>query len=291
MSKIKTAKINDLNSGINNKFGFDQWGKRKYRENIYTGCYNSCRYCGVRKTQCDRLKRRSHDLWYFMEFKREEYEKTITARLERSIFPTAHDIFPFNRMICFKFLERLINPQKDVFNKVLVVSKPRLSVFQSFCERFADLKENILLRFTITTQNSNLIDYWEENASKFKERFECLKLCYEKEFPVSVSIEPYLDTPQNLFSLVDKLSNYVSDTIWIGHMNRIPTIKTLKLKNAPEQEINQAKRIREISSVKNLKLIVQELRNYKIIRYKESFLNKDKIRPLIPSYQLPKLKF
>ena len=284
-----TSKIKE----INKRFGFNQWGNRRYRENIYSGCYNNCLYCGIKKTQCGWLNNRDEKLWYLMKFNRKNFNKNIYKRKGISIFPTAHDMFSFNKRICFKFLKKLINPSKNVYNKVLVVSKPRLSVFKEFLKYFSrvELLNYIEIRFTITTNKDSLIRFWEGNSSLYKERVKALDYCYSydngDEILNSLVIEPYLDTPYELISLIEDLKDNIRGDIWVGHMNRISSEDKLKKLGFSDEYIENFKTIRSNCSTDKLNEIVDGLKNNRQVRYKESFLDKDQVLITIPKYQIP----
>lgn len=275
---------------IDKRFGFDQYGKNNVRENLYFGCYGNCRYCGVRRSQCLWLKRRPNNKWNLMEFKRDEYKKGVGERKGLTIFPSGHDVFPFNKMVSFRYMEKIIHPKEDIYNKLMFISKPRMSVIEPFVKRFSKYKDHILLRFTITTQNEDLINFWEGNSSSFSEREKSLIYCFTHGFETSISIEPYLGSPNDVINLVDTLNPFVSETIWIGHMNRIATKKWLKKNNKSKKAIKEYNKIRENCKKKSLIKIIKGLKNYKMIRYKESFLKNDSLCSIIPSYQIPKLK-
>ena len=290
----KNKKISNINMG----FGFDQFGEKKYREGIYFGCWNNCRYCGVAKTQCEYLTRKDREQWHIMEFNKRKYnvkKDDIGDRKGISIFPTSHDIFPFNKARCFKFIEKIINPLPNVYNELMVFSKPRMSVFKSFHKRFEPYKEIesekfkkiFLLRFSITSMDDKKLKFWEVNASSFDEREDVLEFCFSKELETSVNIEPNLNSPRELAELIDKVDPYVTETIWVGHMDRIHTEKYLREKGYPQKYIDQHNEIRKNCSEKKLKEIVDLLKNNHKIRYKGTFLRKKNILPLIPKYQIP----
>lgn len=271
----------------NIKFGFDQWGKKRSREGIYFGCWNNCRYCGVAVTQCDWLNRRNREDWNLMTLRKKEYNKRINKRTERSIFPTSHDIFWFNKRICLNFLKKLINPKRLVFNDVLIVTKPRYDVIKYLCEKFEEMehfdkiKKAIQFRFTITTQNENLIKFWEGNSPLFPERKKALKYTIDNEWENSIVIEPYLDPIEQLIKLVDVLQPHTTGRIWVGHMNRI------KRKGLLEEEEPYYRDIRRNCSHRQLTHIIRLLKDYPKIRYKGSIVKKIN---LIPDYQIPKIK-
>src|SRR5208282_6672226 len=49
----------------------------------------------------------------------------------------------------------------------------------------------------------------------------CLDSAFKAGFRTSVSIEPKLEGPEGAFSVVCASDPYVTDTIWIGKMNKI----------------------------------------------------------------------
>jgi len=280
MSKSKKEKI----------FGFDQWGKKQNRSSIYFGCYNSCEYCGVRRTQCLWLKNRDFHKWHLMEFNKTNYKENIGKRDGLSICFTAHDIFPFNRKLCFNYLKRLIHPKKDVYNKVLLVSKARKSVFNKLVDEFKDYRDYLETRFTITTMDHSLLKFWESNAPNYPERKECLELCYEKGFKTSLSIEPLLDPyPFNsLFNMIDALSPFISSTIWIGYMNRISSEEKLIERNYTKKQRSFYENIRKDTKTWKLKEIIDQLNSIQEIRYKDSFIRRKNLLKHIPSFQIAK---
>ena len=271
----------------NIKFGFGQWSKSSNREGIYYGCWNNCRYCGVAVTQCDWLNKREKANWNLMILNKKQYNKGISKRTERSIFPTSHDIFWFNKKVCLNFLKKLINPRKLVFNDVLIISKPRYRIIKYLCEKFEEMehfdkiKKSIQFRFTITTQNESLIKFWEGNSPLFPERRRSVKYTIDNEWENSVVIEPYLDPPEQLIKLVSILQPDITGSIWIGHMNRI------KKKGVLKKEEPYYREIRKNCSHRQLSHIIRLLKENRKIRYKGSIVKKVN---LIPAYQIPKIK-
>ena len=99
-------------------------------------------------------------------------------------------------------------------NEVLVASKPNFDCIKKICETFTGYKDKILFRFTIGSTDSLILKFWEPKAPSFEERFECLKLAYNMGYQTSVSAEPLLD--KNVDLLIETLSPYITETIWIG---------------------------------------------------------------------------
>jgi hypothetical protein len=104
-------------------------------------------------------------------------------------------------------------------NSLLIVSKPNMECISKICETFTDYKDRILFRFTIGSIDSDILKFWEPSAPDFNERFECLKLCHGLGFQTSVSCEPLLQ--KNVEELVNTLSPFVSESIWIGKPNHL----------------------------------------------------------------------
>jgi len=132
------------------------------------------------------------------------------------MFPTTHDILPAFLYECLKVLEKLL----AAGNRILVVTKPHRRCIMALCREFPKYRDQILFRFTITAIDSWLLSYWEPEAPTFSERLACLRYVFENGWQTSVSCEPLLDA-QNVNRLVSTVERYVTDTIWIGKMNRI----------------------------------------------------------------------
>jgi len=133
------------------------------------------------------------------------------------MFPTTHDITPQNKDYCIAFLQNLL----DAGNKVLIVTKPHLEVVQELCARFIEFRNNILFRFTIGSCNTGTLNFWEPNAPSYEERIDALKYAYDNGYNTSVSCEPMLD--RFTTQLINELSPFVTDSIWLGKPNRLIT--------------------------------------------------------------------
>ena len=132
------------------------------------------------------------------------------------MFPTAHDILP-------EFLDESIVTLKNLLrhNQVLVVSKPHLSVIRTLCSTFADRKGDIMFRFTIGSLNAATCEFWEPGAPSPDERISALRHAFEKGFRTSVSIEPMLEDREGTIALVNVVQPFVTNTIWIGKLQRL----------------------------------------------------------------------
>jgi DNA repair photolyase len=196
------------------KTGTREWAK--YNRNFITGCKHDCKYCYAR-AMAIRFKRKTQDDWKEMEINMNKYKEKPHKLDGRIMFPTTHDITP-------EFIDETIfylAPWLQAGNEILITSKPHFECIKKICDELINYKDQIIFRFTIGSLNDDVLKFWEPDAPTFEERFKALKYAYEKGFETSVSSEPFLD--ENIIQLVKKLLPYITNTIWIGKMNRIET--------------------------------------------------------------------
>jgi len=181
------------------------------------------------------------------------------------MFPTTHDICPEILDKALSTLQNLL----DAKNEVLVVTKPHLECVVAICEKFKDNK-NLSFRFTIGSSNNDILQTWEPGATLFEERFECLQHAFGLGFSTSISIEPILDV-FGVESLVETLKPFVTDTIWLGKMNRVSS-------RSYDIDPSEIERIKSEQTRDNL-ISLRDKLDYPMIRWSEltkRFLNKDK---------------
>jgi hypothetical protein len=176
------------------------------------------------------------------------------------MFPSAHDITPQNLKDCLATISRLL----AAGNQILVVSKPGLACMQKLCRAFAGEKKRLLFRFTITARNSEILRFWEPGAPLYAERLACLRYCHERQFATSVSIEPILDM-DDVCSMVEELIPHVSDTIWLGKMNKISTRV-----DRQTFEDERCVRIMRQQQDDSIRALYEQLKDTPGIRWKES---------------------
>ena len=93
-----------------------------------------------------------------------------------------------------------------------------------------------------------------------------MKYAYENNFKTSVSIEPFLDyAPQELINI---LSAYITESIWLGPMNYIP------VSNISDVDKHQYEEIRRKYQTDHLTEIYEELQGNPLIRFKDSMANR-----------------
>lgn len=227
--------------------------------NCIKGCGNDCRYCYA-KVMAKRFGRATDNAWKRMKIRKDVFKKDFRKLPGRVMFPSTHDIFetqPF-KDCCFTMLGKLFKSG----NEVLITTKPRLKVTKEICREFGQYMKQMQFRFTITSANDELLAFWEPNAPRYKERIDSLKYAYLKQFRTSVSIEPFLDYDPS--DLVESITPYVTESIWIGRMNYIPR-KTFSRKVAPFYS-----KIRRNYTRVHLQELYNSLKNHPKVRFKDS---------------------
>jgi len=228
--------------------------------NCIIGCQNNCRYCYA-KLMARRFRRATYETWSIMRIRKKVVERSFGKMAGRIMFPSSHDIvdIPGIREACFTTLGKLLENN----NEVLVTTKPSFSIIQQIDNLYSGYKKYLQFRFTITSVDNNLLQFWEPNAPLFEERLESLKYAFYRKYRTSVSIEPFLDRkPQVLVSMVEP---FCTESIWIGKMNYIPSDSTLP--NDLQPFYSDVRRNYEIE---HLLQIYNDLRNLQKIRFKDS---------------------
>lgn len=191
-------------------FGTHEWSTKTY--NFLTGCKSDCKDCYA-KASSIRFKHTTADTWKNETVRPKDLTKRIPKHEGMVMFPSSHDITPEHLSESITMINNILKSG----NSILIVSKPNMECISKICETFTDYKDKILFRFTIGSTDSSELSFWEPNAPSFEERFECLKWCHQNGFSTSVSCEPLIQ--KNVKVLIDTLSPYVTETIWIGKPN------------------------------------------------------------------------
>ena len=242
--------------------GTHQWSTKTY--NCITGCKYDCDICYA-KASSNRFNQTTAENWKNETVRPKDLTKRIPLHDGIVMFPSSHDITPEHLSECITMINNILKAG----NSILIVSKPNMECISKICETFTDCKDKILFRFTIGSTDSTELSLWEPNAPSFEERFECLRWCHQNGFSTSVSCEPLIR--RNYKELIDTLSPYVTETIWLGKPNLLLNRVKINGHNNPStiqkcnewlEWINDPNFIRELYS------------NYKdnpMIRWKESF--------------------
>lgn len=237
--------------------GTREWAD--YNVNCIKGCYNNCRYCYARM-MAKRFGRSTDDSWENMKVREDVINRNFRKRSGRVMFPSSHDIFdisPFKEA-CFTVIARLLESE----NEVLITTKPRLAVIQEMLHQFRHYKDQLQFRFTITSNDDNLLKFWEPNAPRFEERLDSLRQAFKVGFKTSVSIEPFLDYDPT--ELIETITPFTTESIWVGRMNYIAR------NDLSEEEVSYYEEIRKNYEIGHLWDIYNELKKRPRIRIKDS---------------------
>lgn len=191
-------------------FGTCEWATSN--ANFISGCTHDCKYC-YSKEMAIRFKRKTPENWAIEEVNKIQLNKKFKKTVGYIMFPSSHDITPENIEYSITFLSNLLKEG----NNILIVTKPHFTVIEKICQTFSSQKKNILFRFTIGSNNTDTLKFWEPNAPTYEERLKSLIFAFKSGFNTSVSCEPILD--DNIEPLVEQLLPFISDAIWIGKPN------------------------------------------------------------------------
>ena len=190
-------------------FGTKEWAPHNF--NFMKGCSNDCTYCYA-KEMAIRFKRKTADSWKNEEAVSLE-GKSFGKRNGRIMIPSSHDITPGNIDLAMDVISRLLKSG----NELLVVTKPNLACIERLVDELLQYRAKIQFRFTIGSSSTTTLKLWAPGASGFPERLDALKYAYGKGYETTISAEPLLD--EKLDDLYEKVSPFVTGSIWVGKMN------------------------------------------------------------------------
>lgn len=196
------------------KTGTKEWSE--FSHNYLIGCQNQCLYCYARANSKRWGIIKDNSEWGNEYLKPGRDKVKFTKKNGVIMIPTTHDITP-------RFLPEAIRTFSGLLavgNQLLIVSKPRLECVESMCFELEAWKSQILFRFTIGTMDDHTASFWEPGAPSIEERVECLKEAFSYGYATSVSGEPLLGGYDTAVALVDAVSPWVTETIWLGKMNQ-----------------------------------------------------------------------
>ena len=240
--------------------GTAEWAE--VTENISRGCSNNCLYCYA-ASYANRFKLKARSEWEHEEFTKRAAITSYPARKGVVMFPSSHDITPFNVEACIRFAKLMLKKG----NNLLIVSKPRLECIRLVLKELNEFKEQILFRFTIGTLTDDISLMWEPGAPLPSERIEALSLARASGFRTSVSIEPMLEDAAGAIAVVEAVRPFVTDTIWIGKMNKV----RLRVKSE-DPAIQKAvdKVTTELQSDESIMTLYRHFKDDLMIRWKDS---------------------
>lgn len=236
--------------------GTKEWAE--VTENIQIGCANGCLYCYAAHN-ANRFKLRDREEWAIEELTKRADITSYPAKNGVVMFPSSHDITPFNVDAYIRVAKLILGKS----NRLLIVSKPRLDVIKKVCDALINHKKQILFRFTIGTLKTDISLFWEPGAPWPHERICALQFAHSAGFKTSISIEPMLGSWCGAVDVVDMVEPFVTDTIWIGKMNK----PRLRVDNGYRAAVEQVVLLQGDDAI--LKL-VEILEDNQKIRWKDS---------------------
>ena len=240
--------------------GTQEWAASNV--NIQDGCEHDCLYCYA-KTMAIRFKRATTMSWKRPRLRQHDLDRCYTKRTGRIMFPTAHDITEQNIGACLAVLRRMLVAGNDL----LIVSKPRLSCAQRLCKDLAPYRSQIVFRFSIGSTDDAVLSYWEPGAPSFKERLASLKTAFLQDFQTSVSGEPMLDGDPD--ALIAAVRPYVTDSIWLGKINRLRNILPLTCPR-DQEAVKRGEALMATQSDDAIRALYQRHRRDPLIKWKDS---------------------
>lgn len=258
--------------------------RKKYQDwrgkavNFCSRCSNNCLYCYIKDMALTyRWKWANLKNWEDMIVREIDVNKKHKEYGVQVMVPSSHDITPQVLTPALKVLHNLL----DAGNKrLLIVTKPHFECIKKICDEFSSEKDKFILRFTIGSLNDEILSYWEPGATKHVERLKCLAHAYDSGFTTSISIEPMLDHA-NLEDLIDQVSKYVNQTIWLGLMN--PKLYFLKQHLGAHFQ-HRLDEIYANETVEKLAVIYEKFKANPKIRFTGSFREKLKLDLLPPEF-------
>lgn len=239
--------------------GTAEWAE--VTENICRGCRNNCLYCYAAHN-AHRFNLRKRDEWEREELTKRSNIISYPAREGVVMFPSSHDITPFN-LEAYMRVARLILKKG---NKLLIVSKPLMGCIYPILYEFKQYKSQILFRFTIGSMNEATCAFWEPGAPNPQERVACLRETFDQGYKTSVSIEPMLAGFDSTSHVIDATHRYVTDTIWIGKMNKA----RLRVDMSKPENAAAVANIEKLQADDEILRLYHYFKNAPYIRWKDS---------------------
>jgi len=249
---------------LTKKTGTKEWAESNV--NIQLGCEHGCRYCYARYNAVKFRKWCTAEQWLDPVIVQSKVTRSFLKRLGVVMFPSTHDITLRNLSESIYVLQNML----AAGNEVLVVSKPHFKCIREICETFKKYRKRLMFRFTIGSMNEEILDFWEPNASNFRERIQCLRFANDSGYQTSVSCEPFLDYALGqIIELYEEVKPYITDSFWIGklrHFNRRVEMAGI----TPEEERVFVDPLKAAQSDETVWLIYDHLRNERLVKWKDS---------------------
>jgi DNA repair photolyase len=226
--------------------------------NIATGCSHGCLYCYASAKAVEKGYVRNREEWLTERITPRKFPDKEGVIM----FPTAHDITPYYLEASLRTLQEMLEAGREV----LIVTKAHTSCIKRICDDFEAYKDNLLIRITIGSMDTNLTYFWEPHAPSPIERFIALGYAYLRGFNTSVSMEPMLhgiDDAENTFRIVEP---YITEKVWIGKMN-YPSNRVDTSILAQRTAVNE---IIELQSDSEIMILYEKLKDEPKVEWKDS---------------------
>lgn len=256
----RAAPTRDTRTGPKKPTGTREWAAKNV--NLALGCEHNCRYCYARADARRFGRIKGPDEWRETRLIEKTLAKSWGLSKGTIMFPTAHDIVPAILDPCVEVLRRMLKAG----NRVLIVSKPHLTCIERLSTDLKAFKDQILFRFTIGSLHGDVLGFWEPSAPSFGERLAALKLACERSYRTSVSAEPFLD--EDIRELFHAVAPWVTDSIWIGPMNRMEQ----RVSREGWTEADQAywERVKRCQTRSEIERLFQDLKDEPRVRWKNA---------------------
>lgn len=245
-------------------FGTKEWADKTL--NLLSGCHNNCKYCFGRENAI-RFHRKTTKDWREEVLNKSAFAKKFAKRGGTIMFPSTHDITQDHLTECITYLKKML----EAGNRVLIVTKPDLVCVKAMCKEFVPYKDQILFRFTIGSKDDSVLKFWEPDAPNYATRAASVKYAFEAGYSTSLSCEPMLD--QRIDLVIEDLRRYITDSIWIGKMNKLRGRLSVNGFKHDEETQRAATQLLEWQKDENLEWLVEMYHGDPIIKWKESMHN------------------
>lgn len=245
-------------------FGTKEWADKTL--NLLSGCHNNCKYCFGRENAI-RFHRKTPEDWREEVLNKTAFARKFAKRGGTIMFPSTHDITQDHLTECITYLKKLL----EVGNRVLIVTKPDLVCVKAMCDELDAYKDQILFRFTIGSTDDAVLKFWEPDAPNYASRAASVQYAFWAGYNTSLSCEPMLD--QRIDLVIEDLRRYITDSIWIGKMNKLRGRLSVNGFKHDEETQRAATQLLEWQRDENLEWLVEMYYNDPIIKWKESMHN------------------
>lgn len=243
--------------------GTKEWSSSSV--NCVTACAHGCLYCYAH-AMAARFDRVPEGGWGCEVVRQAAVDKRYGKRKGVVMYPTTHDLTPENYKHTGKVLRKLL----EAGNQVLVVSKPHSAVIMQIVGELGAYRDQVLFRFTIGSSSDRVLSFWEPGAPDFAQRLGALQYAHARGWQTSVSMEPMLGpTADAMFELFHTLAPYVTESIWLGPLNRGEQ-RLRRNGHWNEETAASLRMLQGILSKAAVEWLVEKLDGHPLVRWKDS---------------------